>query len=1260
MRIPCSTTPRSPAGAKVPIATTGNFEHGVASGFPRPKGAVLWSRVSGLDRTSRVNYEVAEDAGFRKVVDRGRVHAFKNRDFTLHAEVGGLKPSSEYHYRFWTGEKESPVGRLRTAPDPRSKQPVRVGFYSCQSYEAGYFNALGALAREPDLDLVLCLGDYIYEQHFYEGPEERRDTTGSNGDGDVQTLAEYREKYHLYQSDPDLQAMHATHPFIAVWDDHEVEENNAGRNPSSKAAKARPPTGCPAVSPTSSAGTTATTPSSRRTRASASKERLGRFTGVPASAGWPTCSCSTSASFGISNPATTRSRSPAPIPRPRRDLLGSEQKGWLKQSLSSSNATWKLLGNQIMLMGFDAVPGLTLNVDGWDGYAAERREILGHVLANDIDNVVSLVGDVHTFFAGTIHPSGASEHARRGGRAGRRRDQLLRRQRDLRSHAPAVRPDRRPRPDHQPALGVRELRRQGLWGGDDGRRRAALRVQGRGDDGRAQSGELHAGRVPRARGQPRGRAGLRARRAALAALLAFAALASGAAPASAAEKPIEIGVGRADITPPTGYFTFGYVRSDSVGRGALGRLWARAIVIKQGREKIALVSEDLGGIPGGMLQHAVEQIGRPGYSERNVFVSASHTHSGPAGFFNFDTYNTVFMTLNSPTDFSLGGGFDPDLYGLQTERLALAIRRADNDLAPGRLGWGLAKIFDLTENRSIEPHLRDHGIEGLSLGEGSPEMDPEGAAHTVDSNANVLRVDKRIGGEWEPVGIWSNYPNHGTVVHFQFTYWNADHHGPATVVSENRIRNAGDVPASQEVVNVMGNGNEGDMSSALTRAGPAAADYVGRVEAAAFMRAWRRAGQSMTRRPEIDSRWTRMCFCGQDTSAGEPVADEPEIGLAQFTGSDEARGPLFDVTGVPFEGITGPDTGGPHGNKVSVPLPLNAPDAVPLAAIRIGDRLIATVPGEMTIEMGRRVRAAIEAAGPEGIERSMIMGLTNEFVNYFTTPEEYEAQFYEGAATVYGRASGHALLDVLGELSGAMAAGKPGPEPFAFDQTNGIAYRPSSFPEGAASATPLRQPATARRLGHPRFEWQGAPGGFDMPAGDAFITVQRRAGDGRWLTADDDLGLRILWGVDEEGRYFTRWEPPLNAPTGTYRFRIDGTRYGLTSEPFGLRPLDSIVPEPVEGPAGKTAVVLAYPPAFAAEEVGDPPGDPNADLTFRPSHSRGGLVSFLVDGEPVEARVGRGGVFSIAAPPSARVEIEAGAAEDQYGNFNGEAIVLRP
>src|SRR3954471_3003253 len=414
-----------------------------------------------------------------------------------------------------------------------------------------------------------------------------------------------------------------------------------------------------------------------------------------------------------------------------------------------------------------------------------------------------------------------------------------------------------------------------------------------------------------------------------------------AAPAQAGT--LRAGVGRADITPRTGYYMMGWVRSDAVLRGQHTRLFARAMVLQRDGKKVALVSMDVNAISGGIVAEAAQQLKDRGFSEQNILVSASHTHAAPTGWYAFTTYDTVYMTVNSPTDFDVAGTLDPPLYSFMTRQLVTAIRRADDDLGPAKAGWGSTKLLGLTQNRSIEAHLADHGLM-LDPGQGSADMDPLGYAHTIDPDVEVLRVDRRIGRKYRPVGIWSTFANHGTVNKFQFDVMNADHHGAATRDTEDALRHTGHVPAAQDVVDVYGNTDEGDQSAGLFHSGPAYADYVGRVEAEHFLTAWRQAGRTMSATPQLDLRWTRVCFCGRTAVFGQ----------AEFTGSEEGRGPLYDVTQRSFEGSRSLVDDPEQGHKMQVIREQDAavPKAVPLLAIRFGDRLIVSVPGEMTAGMG--------------------------------------------------------------------------------------------------------------------------------------------------------------------------------------------------------------------------------------------------------------------------------------------------------------------
>jgi len=203
---------------------------------------------------------------------------------------------------------------------------------------------------------------------------------------------------------------------------------------------------------------------------------------------------------------------------------------------------------------------------------------------------------------------------------------------------------------------------------------------------------------------------------------------------------LQAGVGRADITPPTGYFFQGWVRSDAVGDGQNTRLYARAVVLQQGTHKLALVAEDVNGIPGGALQAAAQQLKPYGFTEQNIVDSASHTHAAPGQFYNFPSYDTVFMTDSTPTKQNVAGAIDPQLYAFEVRQLVAAIRRADNNLGPARAAWGHTQLLGLTQNRSLEAHLANFGI-SEPPGSGSVSQDPGGYPNTIDPDVEVVRVD---------------------------------------------------------------------------------------------------------------------------------------------------------------------------------------------------------------------------------------------------------------------------------------------------------------------------------------------------------------------------------------------------------------------------------------------------------------------------------------------------------------------------------------
>src|SRR4051794_1086935 len=710
-------------------------------------------------------------------------------------------------------------------------------------------------------------------------------------------------------------------------------------------------------------------------------------------------------------------------------------------------------------------------------------------------------------------------------------------------------------------------------------------------------------------------------------------------PTTASAATLQAGVGRSDVTPPTGFYTMGYVRSDAVARGQHTRLFARAIVLREGNRKLALVATDLGFIPGGLLADVASQVSKHGFSERNVIVSASHTHSAPAGYANYQSDNFVAPTAGTPTEFKTAG--DPQLYGFLVKRVALAIVRADRRLGAARAGWGAAALAGVTDNRSLEAHLANFGYD-LPYGTGRVDQDPRGYIGTIDPQVDVLRVDRvAAGGRSVPLGAWLDFADHGTVNPFTFGVYNADHHGPASRIFEAAVRRAGHVPRKQDVVGAYGNGDAGDMTAGPRGRGPAYAERVGSREARAMLSGWRRAGGHMARSLPFAVRWTRSCFCGRTVSGGQ-VADTPYMGYPFFTGSEESRGPLYDQTHVNHEGGRLPFDVGPQGRKIQTvgPPAADFPTAVPLMVVRLGDRAVATIPGEMTVEMGRRTRAAVLGAlAAAGVKRVTLAGYANEYLHYFTTPEEYEMQHYEGGSTLYGKYSSNLIKDDLTTLAGDMARGAAAPAPVSFDPRNGVLPDFTPYGSGAASGKASAQPANVRRLRRATFAWKGGERGLDRPFDRAFVSVQRLRGK-RWQSVTDDLGLQILWRVDDSGRYTAEWQVPLAAAVGRYRFVVTARRYRLVSRPFDVSASRALAVHSLD----RGRVTLDYPPI-----------DPMTDLTARPAHANGGSVTTRSGVTKLTVRRRRGTVFTL--PRGARVP--AGAARDRYGNMNGKAATAK-
>jgi len=395
----CSTAP-APGSSDV-------FAHGVASGDPECDRVVIWTRVSGAPgRSTTVVWTVATDPELRQVVAAGAARACATDDWTVHVDVIGLRPGTTYHYAFEALHERSPVGRTRTLAGLDAAR-VRLAFVSCAKRNAGFFNAYARIAERDDMDVVVHLGDYIYEA---SNTPPAGQTPGADigrpfePDHECRSLADYRARYAQYRRDPDLQALHAAHPVIATLDDHELADG-AWRDGADHHDAVRD-------------GSWA----DRRAAA-----LRARWEWLPARRPHPGDDERVYRSVRVGTLAElflldVRSRRDRPVAgeaaaAPERSALGSEQRAWLLEGLAETPAVWRLIGSPMPFVrtwrpGLDARLHRTMRAlklmharedavdeDQWDGYPAERSAIMRAIHGAGAGRALILAGDLHVSLA---------------------------------------------------------------------------------------------------------------------------------------------------------------------------------------------------------------------------------------------------------------------------------------------------------------------------------------------------------------------------------------------------------------------------------------------------------------------------------------------------------------------------------------------------------------------------------------------------------------------------------------------------------------------------------------------------------------------------------------------------------------------------------------------------------------------------------------------------------------------------------------------
>lgn len=361
------------------------FYHSVASGDPLTDKVIIWTRVTPEDslKTIEVDWEISTDQQFNDIVNSGKASTGPDMDYTVKVDVDKLSPGTEYFYRFKALGSVSPTGETNTAPEAMVDS-LKFAVVSCSNYEWGYFNAYRKLAEREDINAILHLGDYIYEY-----------PVGGYGDTtlgrkhfprhEIVSLEDYRLRYSQYRLDPDLRAAHQNHPFITIWDDHEIANNSYTEG----AQNHQPDEG----------------PYADRREAA----RKAYYEWLPVR---PSGHLYRSFKYGklaelimLDERLEGRTVPVDSILDPSfededRTMLGAEQMKWFENQLKTTDSRWKVIGNQVIYSYLNwGHSTFNINLDSWDGYPAEQKRIAEFIKHNEIEDIIFVTGDTHSAFA---------------------------------------------------------------------------------------------------------------------------------------------------------------------------------------------------------------------------------------------------------------------------------------------------------------------------------------------------------------------------------------------------------------------------------------------------------------------------------------------------------------------------------------------------------------------------------------------------------------------------------------------------------------------------------------------------------------------------------------------------------------------------------------------------------------------------------------------------------------------------------------------
>lgn len=704
--------------------------------------------------------------------------------------------------------------------------------------------------------------------------------------------------------------------------------------------------------------------------------------------------------------------------------------------------------------------------------------------------------------------------------------------------------------------------------------------------------------------------------------------------------------------------TDGYAKTFPPSEGTYGRLQANAFVLRDAAgTSVAIVQVDLGGLPGEVHEAVAKRIvSKTGIGREHLLISATHTHGSVGGIFQYQGYAL------------LGGDeYDPRIYEAVVAGITRSVLEAHARLRPAKLAVGEGEILDANHNRrsgawALNPEAQDADGDGV--------VPPRDAPRLL-----VIRVDTTDG---IPLGVITNYANHG-VIHGTFNwYLSGDNQGAATRSVARGIRTeaeeAGiDFPKGWEVVDALTNGAAGDISPDCDRGGFSYSQYgrfeipfeefacmenAGARQTPEALRVWRDLAPSLSADVTLDARFDWVCFCGQqvpddiyddyDRDPWVPANDDPDYfgtSIEAILGGDDEQPLPFTV--FPAHHKEKPRLIGSQTN----------PSITRIQLLRIGRLALASMPGEPTIQMGRRIERSVQAALGDLVDRVVTVGLANDYDSYMATIQEYEKYAYEGGFSLFGQQTGNLLKARLVQLAGWMRARAAVPECtrergcIEHPDTTFLAADPQPLTPDVRAGEPLAQPSSVQRFVGTRFSWLGGGPGAEWSPDDPLVEVQRRAGK-KWVTVASDLDTEVpvhydKWaGVHRWDAYF---DPPKDQPAGTYRFRVTGhfgggpgirSPYELVSGSFTVSP----------------STALAIAKAGSAYQAQNPAPDPNLNYRYRTlvaatatvtgtlTHAGGGSETVTL---PATFTLASGDTLSVAP----------GGVVDAWGNTNAQALM---